>query len=114
MSDASDFESMSTLVEAVSERLREVIAVYWKDIEVDSPRTVLTRIQALYAAFAFETGRLEGAARLLGVSRSTTLEVLRQSVDQGKRAALRTHQEQNSKCECQASSILEAELRLDS
>lgn len=93
----SDFESAIQLL--IANFLQ-----YHRDTP-DHERAGLVRV---LGSLAHELGRVEGAARLHGIAREDTLDLVREGILSGKHITLAQHGEND--CECEASKVLQAEV----
>lgn len=93
--------------DAFDHSLQNLIANFFstRQTEVEA----LEGFQQLIGTLAHELGRVDAAARLHGIDREESLNLLREHMVAGKRKTLAQHEKG---CDCQASKMLQAELDL--
>jgi hypothetical protein len=87
--------------------LQTLIADFFQQQDQSSEEDVVDSFQRIFVSLAHELGRVDAAARLHGVTREESLDLLRACMEEGKRATLSQHKKS---CECEASKVLQAEV----
>jgi hypothetical protein len=67
-------------------------------------------LRRVFIALARELGRIDGAARMKGITRDETLELLRESMLNGKVSMLAQHEKG---CDCEPAKVLQAEVEVN-
>lgn len=97
--------------------LQHLIAQFWSEAEangqVRSEDDSVTALMFLFAKLAHELGRVDGVARMHGVSREATLTLMAQYFAEGKSVALQQHHDASKGCTCEASRALQEELEFN-
>lgn len=87
--------------------LQALIANFFEGRDQSSEDEVVESFQRIFTSLAHELGRVDGAARLHGIAREDTLDLLRTCMEEGKRVTLSQHKKG---CDCQASKVLQDEV----
>lgn len=98
-----ELSESADLDEVVAVGLQQLILGYIES----SPEEPIVGLQRLFSMVARELGRIDGAARLHGVTRESTLKLLRYGLLQGKQVTLDQHEES---CACTNSKVLQDEI----
>jgi hypothetical protein len=97
--------------------LQNLVATYWEHAEVEgtvsTEEDTVSALQFLFGSLAYELGRVDGVARLHGVERQHTLQLLGKAFAEGKLAALQQHHQTAKDCACEASAALLRELEFN-
>lgn len=97
--------------------LQNLVSTYWERVEgegtVSSEEDTVNALQFLFGSLAYELGRVDGVARLHGVERQHTLQLLGKAFAEGKLAALQQHHQTAKDCGCAASVALMKELEFN-
>lgn len=99
--------------EELHDRLQGLVRLFWAGVDQQDGAAVLDGLQTMFRVIVHEAGRIDGVARLFGVDRDGSMDLLREAYVAGKRGALESHHESNPDCPCTEAKVLEHELNGD-